>query len=105
MSPTNFTPGRSAVKSRLTRSGTAGAASASASVVTRNGRGWHGTRSSWRMMLRTSSGEHCVPSAARSAWIRRYPYVPSASSKKCRIRAANTCLRAAVAESGRESQS
>ena len=39
MSPTNFTTEASAVKSRLTRSGIPAAASASASVVTRNGRG------------------------------------------------------------------
>jgi hypothetical protein len=73
MSPTNFTPGRLAVKSRFTKSGINAAASASASVVIRNGRGWHGTKPSWRMIWRTSSGEHSVPASARSAWIRRYP--------------------------------
>ncbi|CAH0306714.1 hypothetical protein SRABI26_04707 [Arthrobacter sp. Bi26] len=71
MSPTNFSPGRSAVKSLRTRSGILAAASASACVVVRNGRGWHGTRLLARMIWRTSSGEHSVPSAARSAWIRR----------------------------------
>lgn len=60
-------PKRSAVKSRRTRSGIFAAASASASVVVRNGRGWHGTRLLARMIRRTSSGEHSVPSAARSA--------------------------------------
>ena len=56
------------------------------------------------MIWRTSSGEHSVPSSTRSAWIRRYPYVASVAVKKCLTRAVNACLRAAVAEVGRESQ-
>ena len=39
MSPTSFTPGHCAVKSRFTRSGIRAAASSSACVVIRNGRG------------------------------------------------------------------
>ena len=39
MSPTNLTPGHCAVKSRFTRSGILAAASSSACVVIRNGRG------------------------------------------------------------------
>ena len=44
------TRGRSAVKSRSTRSGIVAAASASASVVTRNGRGWQ-AMSPWVRMI------------------------------------------------------
>ena len=46
MSPTNFTPGRSAVNFRWTRSGRF--AVSSRSVVIRNGRGWQATRPSLR---------------------------------------------------------
>lgn len=43
-------------------------------------------------------------SAARSAWIRRYPYVPSEASKKDPILPASPCRRAAVADCGRFDQ-
>ena len=72
MSQTTLRPGRSAVKYRLTRSGMFAAASASASSVIRNGRGWQGTKPSWHMIWRTSSGERSVLASARTAWIRRY---------------------------------
>ncbi len=81
MSLTNLTLGTAAVKFLLTKSGITTPASGSACVVTLNGRGWHGIKCSWRMIWRASSGEHCVASATRSAWIRRYPYVSSETSK------------------------
>ncbi len=52
--------------------------------LNRHGLGWQGTRPSSRITERTSSGPAGTPQAARSAWTRRYPYVPSESSNDFR---------------------
>ncbi len=72
MSPTNFTPGRSAVKSRCSRSGVA-ARTPSTTVVTLYGRGWHDTSPRSRMIERTSSSPAATLATTSSLWIRRYP--------------------------------
>src|SRR6266487_3689714 len=64
MSPTIFSPGFSAVKSRPTRSGIGPAAAWT--VSDRRRRTWQGTRPSSRMSARTSSSPHCTPH--RSSW-------------------------------------
>ena len=71
MSPTNFWPGHSAVKSRATRSGMWWARPSCSVRLARHGRGWQGHRPSSRMMPRTSSGPQGTPQRASWAWMRR----------------------------------
>ena len=73
MSPTIFSPGFPAEKSRLTRFGIGPAAPCSVSEC-RHGFGWQGSRPSSRMSWRTSSGHACSPPRAKAACMRRYPY-------------------------------
>ena len=63
------------------------------------GRGWQGSRPRSRMMDRTSSGPAGTPQAARSAWTRRYPYVPSDSSND--FRTINASISRLLAVAGR----
>src|SRR6516164_8588552 len=60
ISPTIFSPGAAAEKSRFTRSGI-GPASPCRVVDGRHGRGWQATRPSSRISLRTSSGPAGTP--------------------------------------------
>jgi hypothetical protein len=73
MSPTIFWPGAPAVKSRATRSGMWCSWPSPSVRLTRQGRGWQGSRPSSRISDRTSSGPAGTPHATRSACTRRYP--------------------------------
>jgi hypothetical protein len=72
MSPTIFSPGAAAEKSRFTRSGI-GPAAPCLVVEGRQGRGWQGTRPSARISLRTNSAPATTPWRASWRAIRRYP--------------------------------
>jgi hypothetical protein len=101
MSPTIFSPGAAAVKSRFTRSGI-GPAAPWTVVAGRHGLGWQATRPSWRISLRTSSAPAGTPQRASCAAMRRYPDVPSESSNAFVISSLSRSLLFAVALSGRD---
>ena len=100
ISPTIFWPGASAAKSRATRSGMSCSWPSPSVRLTRQGRGWQGSRLSSRMTERTSSGPAGTPQATRSAWTRRYPYVSSESSNDFCTYSARIPRLFAVADSG-----
>ena len=73
--------------------------------LTRQGRGWQGSRPSSRISDRTSSGPAGTPQATRSAWTRRYPYVSSESPNDFFTYSASIPRLFAVADSGLSRQS
>src|SRR5689334_6521259 len=76
----HFPAGAPAVKSRFSRSGMSCSWPSPSVRLNRHGFGWQAPRPSSRMTERTSCGPAGTPQATRSAWTRRYPYVPSESS-------------------------
>src|ERR1022692_4755019 len=74
-------------------------------VADRHGLGWQATRPSSRISRRTSSSPAATPLRASCAAMRRYPYVPSESSKILPIKSFSFPRRSAVALSGRHSHS
>jgi pimeloyl-ACP methyl ester carboxylesterase len=68
MSPTIFSPGAPAVKSRCTRSGMACSWPSPSVRLNRHGRGWQDSRPSSRITERTSSGPAGTPQAARGRY-------------------------------------
>ena len=95
MSPTKRTPGRSAVKSRLSRSGRV--TTSSAGIVVRFlERGWIPKIPASRMILRTRPSDAAIPRRDNSASTRRNPFTPCESSWICVITPDSHTLRAVV---------
>ena len=92
MSPTNFCPGASAVKSRPIRSGVAGSPSGSAIVVRLYARGWTATRYWRRINSATVFTQHGCPRSLSTRVIRRAPYV-SWNSSNTSITSTASCAR------------
>jgi hypothetical protein len=102
MSPTIFSPGLPAVKSRFTRSRIGPAAPCPVNEQ-RCGLGWQGTKPSPRISRRTSSGLHSPPARASTAWTHRYPHSPLIHSNSALIFIFRSSLLFMIADFGRAS--